>query len=71
MTSYRLHAVSRAVVQHPALLAGAVLHVGMYAQPNLTALHLSITVGYAVWSTLALRVRGQGIYTQQTGSGMS
>lgn len=40
----------------PALLAGAVLYAGMYAQPNRTVMYLTIAVGYAGWAALYLWV---------------
>ncbi len=41
----------------PALLAGALLYWGMYAQPSLTLMYASITVGYTAWAALYLWVR--------------
>ncbi len=40
-----------------ALLAGAVLYAGMYIQPNLAVMYVSIAVGYAAWGALYLWVR--------------
>jgi len=42
----------------PALLAGAVLYAGRYAQPDLDVMYASIAIGYAVWVALYRRVRG-------------
>jgi len=42
----------------PALLAGAVLYAGRYAQPDLAVMYASIAIGYAVWVALYRRVRG-------------
>jgi hypothetical protein len=36
----------------PALLAGAVLYAGMYAQPSLPVMYASIAVGYLTWTAL-------------------
>ena len=41
----------------PALLAGAVMYAGMYAQANQAAMYASITVGYAAWTGLYLWLR--------------
>lgn len=41
----------------PALLAGAVLYAGMYAQPSRTVMYASIAAGYAGWAVLYLWVR--------------
>ncbi len=41
----------------PALLAGAVLYAGMYAQPSRAVMYASIAVGYAGWAVLYLWVR--------------
>lgn len=38
----------------PALLAGAVLYAGMYAQPSLPVMYARIAVGYLTWAILAL-----------------
>lgn len=38
----------------PALLAGAVLDAGMYAQRNLAVMYASIAAGYLAWAALAL-----------------
>jgi hypothetical protein len=43
----------------PALLAGALLSWGMYAQPSLTLMYASIAVGYTAWAALYLWVRGK------------
>jgi hypothetical protein len=43
----------------PGLLAGALLYWGMYAQPSLTLMYLSIAVGYTGWAALYLWVRGK------------
>jgi hypothetical protein len=40
-----------------ALLAGALLYAGMYAQPNLAVMYAAITVGYTAWAALYLWVR--------------
>lgn len=37
-----------------ALLAGALLYAGMYAQPNLTVMYAAIAVGYTAWGALYL-----------------
>lgn len=44
----------RPVTAIPALLAGAVLYAGMYAQPSLPVMYASIAVGYLAWAALAL-----------------
>ena len=44
----------RPVTAIPALLAGAVLYAGMYAQPNLPVMYASIAAGYLAWAALAL-----------------
>lgn len=44
----------------PALLAGAVLYAGMYAQANLAVMYASIAVGYAAWIGLYLWLRARG-----------
>ena len=44
----------RPVTAIPALLAGAVLYAGMYAQPSLTVMYASIAAGYLAWAALAL-----------------
>jgi hypothetical protein len=41
----------------PALLAGAVAYAGMYAQPSLAVMYVSIAVAYAAWAGLMLWVR--------------
>lgn len=41
----------------PALLAGAVLYVGMYRQASLSVMYASIAVGYTAWIALYLLVR--------------
>jgi len=41
----------------PALLAGAVLYAGMYAQPDLAVMYAGIAVGYPAWAGLYLWVR--------------
>lgn len=38
----------------PALVAGAVLYAGMYAQNSLPVMYASIAVGYLTWAALAL-----------------
>ena len=49
----------RPVTAIPALLAGAVLYAGMYAQPSLPVMYASIAAGYLAWAALALwAVRG-------------
>lgn len=40
-----------------ALLAGALLYIGMYAQPHLTVMYAAIAVGYTAWAALYLWVR--------------
>ena len=44
----------RPVTAIPALLAGAVLYAGMYAQNSLPVMYASIAVGYLTWAALAL-----------------
>ena len=44
----------RPVTAIPALVAGAVLYAGMYAQNSLPVMYASIAVGYLTWSALAL-----------------
>jgi hypothetical protein len=44
----------RPVTALPALLAGAVLYAGMYAQRSLPITYASIAVGYLAWTALAL-----------------
>ena len=44
----------RPVTALPALLAGAVLYAGMYAQRSLPVMYASIAVGYLAWTALAL-----------------
>lgn len=44
----------RPVTAVPALVAGAVLYAGMYAQNNLPVMYASIAVGYLTWAALAL-----------------
>ena len=46
----------RPVTAIPALVAGAVLYAGMYAQNTLPVMYASIAVGYLTWSALALWV---------------
>ena len=41
----------------PALLAGAVLYAGIYAQSGKAVMYASIAVGYLAWRTLLLWVR--------------
>lgn len=41
----------------PALLAGALLYAGMYAQPDLTVMYAAIAAGYTAWGALYLWVR--------------
>lgn len=41
----------------PALLAGAVLYAGMYAQHNTAVMDASIAAGYLAWAALTLWVR--------------
>ena len=49
----------RPVTVVPALLAGAVLYAGMYAQSSLPVMYASIAAGYLAWAALALwAVRG-------------
>jgi hypothetical protein len=50
----------RPVTAVPALLAGAVLYTGMYAQASLAVMYASIAVGYTAWAALLLRVRAGG-----------
>ena len=40
-----------------ALLAGALLYAGMYAQPNVAVMYAAIAVGYTAWGALYLWVR--------------
>ena len=44
----------RPVTALPALLAGAVLYAGMYAQHSLPVMYASIAAGYLGWAALAL-----------------
>ena len=49
----------RPVTAIPALLTGALLYAGMYAQSSLPVMYASIAVGYLTWAALALwAVRG-------------
>ena len=50
----------RPVTAVPAVLAGAVLYAGMYAQASLPVMYASIAVGYTAWAALLLRVRAGG-----------
>lgn len=43
----------------PAVVAGAVLYAGMYAQANLAVMYASIAVGYAAWTGLFLWLRAR------------
>jgi len=43
----------------PAVLAGAVLYAGMYAQNNLPVMYASIAVGYLTWAAVALWATNQ------------
>ena len=43
----------------PALLAGAVLSAGMYAQSGKAVMYASIAVGYLAWGTLLLWLRAR------------
>jgi len=47
----------RPVSALPALLVGALLYAGMYAQPNLAVMYAAIAVGYTAWGALYLWVR--------------
>lgn len=47
----------RRVAAVPALLAGAVLYAGMYAQPDLAVMYAGIAFGYLAWAGLYLWVR--------------
>jgi hypothetical protein len=47
----------RAVTALPALLAGGVLHAGIYAQSSPPVMSASIAVGYLAWAALAPWVR--------------
>lgn len=47
----------RPVAAVPALLAGAVLYAGMYAQPDLTVMYVGIAARYLAWAGLYLWVR--------------
>lgn len=40
-----------------ALLVGALLYAGMYAQPDLTVMYAAIAAGYTAWGALYLWVR--------------
>ena len=44
----------RPVTAIPALVAGAVLYAGMYAQDSVPVMYASIAVGYLTWAALAL-----------------
>ena len=44
----------RPVTAIPALVAGAVLYAGMYAQNSLPVMYASIAIGYLTWAALAL-----------------
>jgi len=44
----------RPVTAIPALVAGAVLYAGMYAQSSLPVMYASIAIGYLAWASLAL-----------------
>jgi hypothetical protein len=44
----------RPVTAIPALVAGAVLYAGMYAQNSLPVMYASIAVGYLTWAAVAL-----------------
>ena len=46
----------RPVTAIPALVAGAVLYAGMYAQNSLPVMYASIAVGYLTWAALLLWV---------------
>jgi hypothetical protein len=46
----------RRVTAVPALVAGAVLYAGMYAQSGLPVMYASIAVGYLTWAALLLWV---------------
>ena len=46
----------RPVTAIPALVAGAVLYAGMYAQSSLPVMYASIAVGYLTWAALPLWV---------------
>lgn len=54
-----------------ALLAGVVLYAGMYLQPNLVVMYVSIAIGYAAWGALYLWVRrarpGPARFTRDAG----
>ena len=41
----------------PAVLAGAVLYAGMYAQTDPAVMYAAIAVGYTTWSALYLWAR--------------
>ena len=64
-------ALLRPAAAIPALLAGAVLYAGMYAQPNRTVTDASIAVRHAGWAALYLwapnfaTVREKGYPSQQ------
>jgi len=53
----------RPVAAVPALLAGAVLYAGMYAQPDLTVMYTGIAAGYLAWAGLYLCARSRRAQT--------
>jgi hypothetical protein len=50
-------ALKRPAALAPAVIVGAVLYAGMYAQPNLTLMYLSIVAGYLGWAAIYLWIR--------------
>jgi hypothetical protein len=50
----------RPVTAIPALVAGAVLYAGMYAQNSPPVMYASIAVGYLTWAALPLWVTRRG-----------
>ena len=58
-------ALRRPQAAAPALLAGAVLYVGMYAQSNQAIMYGSIAVGYAAWIGTYLWVRASPLPARQ------
>lgn len=52
-------AVRHPLAAVPALLAGAVMYAGMYAQTDLAVMYASIAVGYAAWIGLYLWLRAR------------
>ncbi len=50
-------ALRRPATAFPALLAGAVLYVGMYSQSNAAVMYTAIALGYTAWAGLFLWTR--------------